>query len=157
MILPLLLLAAQVTPVAPLPKGNALPMEATDVRAVMVPIDGIFQALAARNGALILPHVTAQGAATVATEQPDGTRTVRQMSWQDFAAAIKPGPERYEEQLRNPAIEVDGDIAMVWGDYDFRIDGKIHHCGVDHFGLVREAGVWKISSIAWSSRTKGCE
>ena len=157
MILPLLLFAAQVTPVAPLPKGTALPMDTSDERAVMVPVDRVFEALAARDGTLILAQVTAQGGTTVATERPDGTRIVRQTNWAEFAAGIKPGPERYEERLRNPAIEIDGDIAMVWGRYDFLIDGKLHHCGVDHFGLVREAGVWKISSISWSSRTKGCE
>ena len=75
----------------------------------------------------------------------------------DFAAQIHPGPERYEERLGTPAIEIDGDIAMVWAPYTFLIDGKRHHCGVDHFGLAREGGAWKIASLSWSARASGCE
>ncbi len=157
MLLPFLLLAAQITPVQPLPKGTALPMDMSEERAVMAPVDRLFQALTARDATAILAEVRPQGGATIATENPDGTRTVRQESWADFAAAIKPGPERYEERLRDPAIEIDGDIAMVWGHYDFLLDGKLHHCGTDHFGLVRENGAWKIATVAWSSRTTGCE
>ena len=45
---------------------------------------------------------------------------------------------------------------MVWSPYVFTIDGKVHHCGVDHFDLVREAGAWKVLSVTWSQRTAGC-
>ncbi len=71
-------------------------------------------------------------------------------------AGVKPRPERFEERLTDMAIEVDGDIAMVWGPYLFLIDGKISHCGVDHFDLVRENGRWTIANITWSQRTRGC-
>src|SRR3546814_10786446 len=37
-----------------------------------------------------------------------------------------------------PAVEIDGDIAMVWAPYTFLLDGKPHHCGIDHFDLIRE-------------------
>jgi hypothetical protein len=58
--------------------------------------------------------------------------------------------------MPNPAIETDGDLAMVWGDYSFFVDGKLHHCGVNHFGLVRIDGQWKVASLAWTSRTTSC-
>jgi ketosteroid isomerase-like protein len=158
MILSLLLLAAQpTTPIPPLPKGTALALDTSAEQTVLVVVDRLFQALTARDGAAILAEGRPEASTTVATERPDGTRTIRHQSWAEFAAAIKPGPERYEEYMRNPAVEIDGDIAMVWGRYDFKIDGKLHHCGVDHFGLIRENGAWKINSITWSSRTTGCE
>jgi hypothetical protein len=77
-------------------------------------------------------------------------------SWAEFAAGLTPGPERYEERMPAPAIEIDGDIAMAWGDYVFLVDGKVAHCGVNHFDLVREAGAWKVLNITWSRRTTGC-
>ncbi|MFX8926085.1 hypothetical protein ABTN20_19705, partial [Acinetobacter baumannii] len=64
--------------------------------------------------------------------------------------------ERYEERLSDPAIEIDGGIAMVWGRCTFLIDGKVHHCGYDHFDLVRDGGTWAIQNLTWSSRTTGC-
>ena len=125
--------------------------------AIMAPINALFAGLAARDSAAILAQLRADGGATVASEKADGTRSVRHMSWPEFAAGIKPGPEKYEERISSPAIEIDGDIAMVWAPYIFFVDGKAHHCGVDHFDLVREAGTWKILNITWSQRTTGCE
>jgi ketosteroid isomerase-like protein len=158
MILPLLLFAAQATtPIPPLPKGNTLPLDTSAETGVLAVVDRLFLGLAKRDSAAILAEGRTDAVTIVANENADGTHTIRQRAWAEFAAGVKPGPERYEEYMRNPAVEIDGDIAMVWGRYDFKIDGKLHHCGVDHFGLIRENGAWKISSITWSSRTTGCE
>jgi hypothetical protein len=106
---------------------------------------------------MILAQAWPEGAATIVAEKPDGSRSVRHLSWADFAGGIKPGPEHYREKLLDPAIEIDGDIAMVWSRYVFTIDGKPDHCGVDHFDLIREKGAWKVLSVTWSERTTGCE
>ncbi|MDQ0836413.1 nuclear transport factor 2 family protein [Sphingomonas faeni] len=156
-LLSFLLAAGQITPVQPIVKGTGLPPAVmTEEAGVMVPIDALFAALAARDGQAILAQVRPDGGATVAEEKPDGTRSVRRTSWTEFAASLKPGPERYAERLTDPAIDVDGDIAMVWSPYVFTIDGKVAHCGTDHFDMVREAGRWKIANITWSKRTTGC-
>jgi hypothetical protein len=157
MILLPLLLALQTTPVAPIVKGTALPPPGAEEAAVLAPIEAMFAGLAARDAAAISAQVRAEGRFTVATERPDGTRAVRSMSASEFAAGIKPGLEKYEERIANPAIEIDGDVAMVWAPYTFLIDGKAQHCGIDHFDLVREAGQWKVLNITWSQRTTGCQ
>lgn len=149
-----LLLAADA---AKLPKWNPIPIDGTAEAAVLAPINAMFAGLEARDSAAILAQTRPEGGATVASEKPDGTHSIRHLSWADFAAGIKPGPERYQEKLLDPAVEIDGDIAMVWSRYVFTVDGKVHHCGVDHFDLVRENGAWKLLNITWSSRTNGCE
>jgi hypothetical protein len=149
-----LLLAAQT---AKLPPWNPIPMDGSAEAAVMAPINAMFAGLEARNGAAIIAQTRPEGGATAVAEKPDGTRAIRHLSWVDFAGGIKPGPEHYQERLLDPAVEIDGDIAMVWSRYVFKIDGKPHHCGIDHFDLVRENGAWKILNITWSSRTTGCE
>jgi hypothetical protein len=151
-----LLLAAQITPVQPMPKGTGLPLADDDTTAVMAPINRMFAGLAARDAAAITAQIRPEGAATVAVEKADGTRAIRHLSWSEFTAGIKPGPEKFEERLTDPAVEIDGDIAMVWSPYVFLIDGKPQHCGVDHFDLVRESGAWKILNVTWSQRTTGC-
>ena len=156
-LLSLLLAAGQITPVQPIVKGTGLPPAAmTEEAGVMVPIDALLVALAARDGQAILAQVRPDGSATVAEEKPDGTRSIRRTGWAEFAASIKPGPERYAERLTDPAVDIDGDIAMVWSPYVFTIDGKVSHCGTDHFDMVREAGRWKIANLTWSKRTTGC-
>lgn len=153
----ILFLLAQITPVQPLPKGTGQPPAPdADAPAVLATVQRMFDGLAARDAAAILAQTRPEGGATVADERADDTRQVRHLSWAAFAAGIKPGPERYQERLTDPAVEVDGDIAMVWSPYVFTIDGKAHHCGTDHFDLVRENGAWKVLNVTWSQRTTGC-
>lgn len=147
---------AQITPTPKLPPANPLPYEDPDAAAVLAPIHGLFAAIAKRDGQAALPFVRAEGRATAAGVRPDGTPVVNGKSWSEFAAGLTAGPERFEERMGHPAIETDGDIAMVWGDYVFLIDGKVSHCGVNHFDLVREAGSWKVLNVTWSRRTTGC-
>ena len=66
------------------------------------------------------------------------------------------GPALEERLVGAPAIEIDGDIAMVWSPYVFLVDGKLSHCGTDHFDLVREAGQWKVLNITWTKRKTDC-
>ncbi|MGK6320182.1 nuclear transport factor 2 family protein [Sphingomonas sp. DT-204] len=150
------LLLAQTTPTR-LPPANPLPPPGAEESAVLAPIEAMFAGLAARDGARILAQTRPEGGATVAVEKPDGTRSLKHLSWAEFAGGIKPGPERYEERSGTPAVDIDGDIAMVWAPYQFLIDGKVHHCGVNHFDLVRESGQWKVLNVTWSHRTTGCE
>ncbi len=158
--MPLVLMLAatlgQITPVQPLPKGTGLPPPQTEEAQVMRPVNALFAAITARNGQAMMPLLRDGGGATIATEKADGTRTVTHQSWAELTARFTPGKERFEERLIDPAIEIDGDIAYVWGRYDFYIDGKLHHCGYDHFDMVREGGTWKIANLTWSSRTTGC-
>ncbi|MEI9926561.1 MAG: nuclear transport factor 2 family protein [Sphingomonas sp.] len=139
-----------------LPPANPLPYADADSAAVMAPITAMFAGLAAHDAAAILAQTRPEGGATVAVEHPDGTRSVRHFGWAEFAGGIKPGADRYEERLSDPAIEVDGDVAMVWAPYVFYLNGKPDHCGVDHFDLVRENGAWKVLNVTWSQRTSGC-
>lgn len=151
-----LLLAAQTTPVAPIVKGTGLPPPGTDEAQVMAPVSALLAGIAARDATAIGQSLRADATATAVAEKPDGTRTVTHSTREQLLARFAPGPERFEERLADPAIEVDGDIAMVWSPYTFRIDGTLHHCGTDHFDLVREGGSWKIQNLTWSSRTTGC-
>ena len=144
----LLLLAAQITPMQPLPKGTGLPPPNTEEGQVMAPVNALFAALTARDAAAAQAAMRPDATTTVAAIKPDGTKAIRHMTAAEFAAGLKPGPERFQEVLTDPAIEVDGDIAYVWGRYDFYIDGKRSHCGFDHFDLVRADGSWKIQNHA---------
>lgn len=155
-----LALAAQMspltTPVQPLPKGTGLPPPGTEEAQVMAPVTALLDGIAARDAVAIGGTLRPDASATIATEQAGGS-TITRRTRAELLARFAPGPERFQERLFDPAIEVDGDIAYVWGRYTFAIDGKLHHCGYDHFDLVRENGRWKIQNLTWSSRTTGCE
>jgi hypothetical protein len=43
-----------------------------------------------------------------------------------------------------------------WAPYDFHLDGKLSHCGIDSFGLVRGADGWRIAGISYTVQKTGC-
>ena len=49
-----------------------------------------------------------------------------------------------------------GPIASVWTPYDFWVDGKFSHCGIDIFDLVKTAEGWKISGLTYTVERTGC-
>ena len=149
-----LLALAVAAPAAKLPPVQALPPPAPEEQAVLAPINGLFAAFEAGDSAGVLRVVYPDGRVTAVGTLRSGNG-LRQESWSQFAARLKPG-EGFRESISDPAIEIDGDIAMVWAPFVVRVDGKVGNCGVDHFDLVREAGAWKVMNISFSSRTTGC-
>jgi SnoaL-like domain len=122
----------------------------------MATIDAMLRGVAAHDRAAVLAILRQEGTATVSVEKPDRSFVLRHLSWADFVAGIKPGPETLEPRLHQPVVKVDGDVAMAWTPYTFWIDGKVHHCGVNHFDLVREDGRWKVLNVTYSYRRVGC-
>ena len=57
---------------------------------------------------------------------------------------------RFTERGYRPTVLVSGPVAMVWLPYDFYIDGKWSHCGVDVFTLVKAGTGWRIATVVWS-------
>lgn len=153
MIALLLALTAQTSPTK-LPLAQALPPPATEEQAVLAPINQLFAAFSAGDPSGVLRVTYPDGRVTAVGTLRSGNG-LRQESWSQFAARLKPG-EGFQESISDPAIEVDGDIAMVWAPFVVRVGGKVSNCGVDHFDLVRDDGAWKVMNITFSSRTAGC-
>jgi acetyl esterase/lipase len=64
--------------------------------------------------------------------------------------------EPLRERLFDAVLRVDGDVAVVWGPYEFRIGDRVSHCGHDGFHLVREQGRWRIEGGVYTVRPDGC-
>ena len=139
-----------------LPPAVALPPPGTQEAAVMAPIDRLLRALERDDGAALLAEVVADGAITAVRTGPDGKPQRRTVRWAEFAAGLKADGTRIEERLGQPAIEIDDHAAMVWVPYTLLANGKLSHCGYDHFDLVREGAGWKVLNITYSHRTTGC-
>lgn len=56
-----------------------------------------------------------------------------------------------------PTVLEDHGMAAVWTAYQFHVDGKLSHCGIDLLNLVKTAEGWRVSSVAYTRQTTGCE
>ena len=148
----------QITPVQPIVKGTGLPPGDNEEAQVMAPVDAWIAGVDAGNAAAIAAEVRVDGGGgvTVATNA-NGTATVRHQNWQQYLADVQPAGRRHERFTEQPAVEIDGDIAMVWGDVARSVGGRSAGCGVDHLDLIRENGRWRVQSLTQSQRTTGCD
>lgn len=51
---------------------------------------------------------------------------------------------KFEEKLLSYKIQVDGAMAHVWTPYEFYVNGKLSHSGVNSFQLFKDKDGWKI-------------
>jgi hypothetical protein len=58
------------------------------------------------------------------------------------------------ERIWNPEVKVNGLIATLWAPYDFWLDGKYSHCGVDQFDFIKTEEGWKIAGGVYSVESK---
>lgn len=141
---PVTLAAALVTFFAPLTAATDSP-----AAAVQATFDALKAHDAAAFKALLLPE------ATFLAVREDGKPTVTGVD--KFAEHLTASKDAWLERMWNPKVLEHGPIAIVWADYDFHLNGKFHHCGIDSVSLVKTADGWKILSIAYTAETAGCE
>lgn len=61
-----------------------------------------------------------------------------------------------ERWTGDPTVMIRGPIAVVWGEYEFWVNGEFSHCGVDAVDLVKVDGAWKIANWMWTVEREGC-
>lgn len=62
----------------------------------------------------------------------------------------------FRERYWAPTVVVRGSIAVVWAPYEFWIDGKTSHCGVDAFSFVKIDGAWRVANAMWTVEPDAC-
>jgi len=92
--------------------------------------------------------------------QPDGepgNLEMRVSNNEEFIAKLEPdGHEYVERWTEEPTVLIRGPIAVVWGAYEFWIDGEFSHCGVDSTDLVKVDGEWKVANFMWTVEKENC-
>ena len=75
---------------------------------------------------------------------------IRSFSNEEYFADLQAAKQTMRERIWNPEVRVHGAIATVWTPYDFWIDGKYSHCGIDAFDLVKTDEGWKIAGGSYT-------
>lgn len=55
-----------------------------------------------------------------------------------------PSDMKFSEKIISYTIQIDGSMAQVWAPYEFYINDKLSHSGVNTFTLFKEKDNWKI-------------
>ncbi len=81
--------------------------------------------------------------------ETDGEDSLTTDTAEEFYKSIATIPShiKIEERLLRYDIQIDGAMAHVWTPYEFYINDKLSHSGVNSFTLFRDNGTWKIIYI----------
>lgn len=125
--------------------------QSADQKEVLAVLDKFFEGMTKRDTALsratLLPgslfYATSQGKTRISSDTA-------------YLGSLARGTTKYVERIVAPTVLVHGDLAEVWAAYEFLIDGKRSHCGVDSFTFVREGGTWRMATAVYTIEQTGC-
>jgi hypothetical protein len=125
--------------------------------SVMMPIKRLFDGMRAHDSTMVRSAFV-PGALMMGSLPRTGLpSSVTYSSVDGFvAAAGRPG-QPWDEQIYDPRVEIDGNLASAWVFYTFHLGENFSHCGVDALQLVRTADGWRIALIADTRRTTECD
>ncbi|HEX5818172.1 MAG TPA: hypothetical protein VFY20_04800 [Gemmatimonadales bacterium] len=123
--------------------------------SVRATVQEFFRTMMARDTAGARRVLLDDGVTWGMRESDAGFVTWRRTHDQHVASLGKPG-ERLLERMWQPTVQVHGRLATLWTPYDFHVDGKFSHCGVDAVTLVRTDAGWKIASFVYTVEPTGC-
>jgi hypothetical protein len=139
-----LLLAS--TPALADPKADVLAAVDAALAAVNANDAALFEKLMLPNAIIVAQNYKAS----------DGSLTTRSFSVAEMAERLRIPGRKVDERRTETTVLIRNDLAHVWAEYTLDLDGKRLHCGVDSFGLVKQDGQWRLSSLTWTAEPNGC-
>jgi hypothetical protein len=137
-------------------KGPPREPSATERAEVLKAVEGFFTAMRKKDSAALANSFTERANWTTAVHRAGRDSVSRRMASLDVGRMSKSKQALDERFIGKPTVRVDGDVALVWGYYQFKVDNKVTHCGYDSFHMLKENGTWKIESGAYTVRPDGC-
>ena len=135
-----------------------IPGEA-DRQAILAVVQAFFDTMAAKDATtarqqILLP----EGRFHVVGDQSGkaGKSRIRTFTVEEYLFDLPVMKSRVRERMWNPDVRIRGSIAHVWTPYDFWTDGRLSHCGIDSFDLIKTDQGWRISGGTYTIEAK-CE
>jgi hypothetical protein len=131
--------------------GQDRSADETDKAAVLAVVDRFMSAVST-NDMAEMSALRLEGGFNIVERPGEAGATL--ITRRPFAPNAKPG--NYRERYWDPVVHVRGGIAVVWTPYEFWIDGKTSHCGIDVFEMMKEQGTWRIANMMWTVEPTAC-
>ena len=149
--------SAGTIPVLLLTLAIAAPTGATaqDASAARAAVEQLFEGMRTADSDLVRT-VLAADARFALLDEREGPRTVRAQSVDGWVRAIGTSGGRWDEQIYDLDVKVDGMMASIWAPYTFYVDGEISHCGINSIELLFDVDGWKITQISDTRRRDDC-
>lgn len=130
--------------------------KADDAKDALAVVNKMFTEMANHNPAAIAALYTKDSNLTAIIRRKDGKNAIVAFTGEAFSKNFAEKKNEIREDMYAPETKVFGDLAVVYGRYVFFVDGKISHCGVNAFHLVRTDAGWKIANASSTIDPTSC-
>lgn len=131
-----------------------LPAQTSAEKDAIAAVQRLFDGMAAHDGAIMRSVILPEARIYYIRDASEPLAIEFEELIGRVAADKSAGVERFTSP---PRVLIRGRMAQVWGEYEFRRDGKFSHCGVDSASLFQTATGWKIAAIVYTAETTGCQ
>ncbi len=127
-----------------------------DETAALAAVQRFFDTMSAQDSAGARSVLDAEGDFVSVRWAEDGAAVVRRAPNSGYLSGLASQTDTYLERMWDSDVQVHGPIATVWTPYDFHINGKFSHCGVDAFQLLKTDAGWIITGGTYTVERTGC-
>lgn len=139
--------------------GQATDGDQAELRAnpVLVPVYALFDGMREKDQDKILSAFV-EGATLRGTgfTEEGSARLASISAATDFAGRVTQATVYIDEQIWEPNIQVNDNLATVVVKYALYVDQEFSHCGVDSMHMFKGPDGWKIFHLADTRRTEDC-
>lgn len=130
----------------------------TEEEQVELVIKSLFEGMRAKNTEQVAAAFSKDAMMQTVIAKPEGSE-IGSNAVADFITRISstPAETQLDERILEYQIKIDGTMASAWTPYQFYVNDKFSHCGVNSFQLVKMADGWKIVYIIDTRRKEPCE
>lgn len=134
---------------------NAQSSEEAEVKSTIV---NFFDAFHKQDSTAMRSMVTSDITLQSIFTNREGKTILNKSEFDAFVTSIASIPKEraFQEKLIDFSIQVDGEMANAWTPYEFWIDKKFSHCGVNSFQLMKVDNEWKIIYLVDTRRRDNC-
>jgi hypothetical protein len=143
--------------VADSPPAPSIALRPTaDETAVLAAMDRYLAAISASDLDTMSSMQTPDGMNYRARALPSGGMEILGRPNSYWVDPARKDGRTYLERYWAPTVLVRGGIAMVWAPYEFWIDGKTSHCGIDAFNFIKVGDEWHVANSMWTVEPEAC-
>ena len=111
-------------------------------------IETFFEAFHARDSVKLKSICSDKLILQSISESPSGAKLSNEIATAFYKSiASIPNEMKFQEKLLSFSIQIDGSMAHAWTPYEFYINEKLSHKGINAFTLFKENELWKIIYI----------
>ena len=138
------------------PAPGATAPATNDEAAVLAAMDRYLAAISARDLDTMASMQTPDGTNYRARALPGGGMEILGRPNSYWVDPARKDGHAHRERYWSPTVLVRGSIALVWAPYEFWIDGKTSHCGIDAFSFIKVGDEWHVANSMWTVEPDAC-